>query len=237
MSEISEIQNAYLSLKGRLSSLAPSALMRRDTAVLAAASLGYPNTRVEDWKYTSLRSFHEKGFRVATKLPKTDAAIADLVEVQKKLIPNWIHLVFIDGELSIGLSDTRKAGEGVSIKTLFESESSDEGKWRDLDSASGMHQIFAQMAVGLAVHGLVIKVANRTVVSAPIHIMHVVTPAWEGLSSSQRVILEVGRLSQVSVIEEFCTIGPTSYHLNSLTQLVVEEGVLVGYCRMDGSIL
>jgi Fe-S cluster assembly protein SufD len=235
MAGISNIQDSYLSLKGRLGGLAPAALMRRDAAVLAAVGLGYPNTRVEDWKYTSLRPLLDKGFCVATKRPKTDVPAADLADLQKTLLPGAMHLVFIDGELSMGLSDTRKAGASISIKTLFEAESTDEGRWKEFDSASGMEHVFAQLAVGFADHGLSLKVEQRIETVPAIHIVHVTTPASQGLSTSKRVVIEVGRLSQVSVVEEFVSIGSTACHVNSLTQIQLDDGANISYTRIDGS--
>jgi Fe-S cluster assembly protein SufD len=235
MSVVNSIQDAYAALKGRLAVLPPSVLMRRDSAVLAAAGLGYPNTRSEDWKYTSLRPFLDKEFKVATRPPKTDVAIADLAEVQKRIIPGSIALIFVDGALSIGLSDTRKAAEFITIKTLFDAEASDEGLWKEVDLSSGLEHVFAQLAVGFAEYGVVIKVAPRNHTNHPIHIIHVTSPASEGISRSLRTVIEVQRLAEVSVFEEFVTIGAVASHMNSLTQILARERSYIGYYRMDHS--
>ncbi|MCX6119445.1 MAG: Fe-S cluster assembly protein SufD [Proteobacteria bacterium] len=235
MTSMIGIQDSYAVLKSRLTALAPAALLRRDAAIQSAVQRGFPNTRDEDWKYTSLRDFLNQEFKVAAKPPLTETSQFDIVELQKSLISGGIHLVFIDGELSLGLSDTRKAGEKVSFKTLFDAESTDDAKWAHFDSMSGSENVFSKLAIGLSIHGVCIKVPNRQEVDEPIHILHIVTPAWQGFSHSQRVVIEVGRLSQLTVVEEFCTIGPTKCHLNSLTQLVVEEGAYAGYYRIDRS--
>ena len=237
MSVVNSIQDAYAALKGRLASLPPAALMRRDSAVLAAAGLGYPNTVHEDWKYTSLRPFLDREFKVATKAPKTDVALADLADVRERLAPGAIALVFVDGVLSIGLSDTRKAAESIVVKTLFDAESSDESLWKEADVAPGLEHVFAQLAVGFAEHGIVMKIAPRSHIEAPIHIIHVTSPASEGLSRSVRNVIEVQRLAHVRIFEEFVTIGSVSSHTNSLTQIYAREGSNVGYYRMDQSSL
>lgn len=233
MSAVNAIQDAYAAMKGRLASLPPAALMRRDSAVLAAAGLGYPNTLNEDWKYTSLRPFLEHGFKVATKSPKTDVALADLADIQKRLAPNAISLVFVDGVLSVGLSDTRKASGTVVVKTLFDAEANDEALWKEADVATGLEHVFAQLAVGFAENGVVVKVAPRVQAEYPIHIVHVTTPASEGISRSVRNVIEVQRLAQARIYEEFLTIGAVTSHSNSLTQIYAREGSNVGYYRID----
>ncbi len=233
MSVVNSIPDAYAALKGRLAILPPAALMRRDSAVLAAAGLGYPNTRHEEWKYTSLRPFLDREFRVAIRAPKTDVKLDDLADIQQRLIPGAIALVFVDGALSIGLSDTRKAGDNIVIKTLFDAEGADDAIWKEADVTPGLEQVFAQLAVGFAEHGVVIKVAPRSQLAQPIHIMHVTTPASEGISRSMRNVIEVQRLGQARIYEEFVTIGAVESHSNSLTQILAREGSNVGYYRMD----
>lgn len=237
MSVVNSIQDAYAALKGRLAVLPPAALMRRDSAVLAAAGLGFPNTIHEEWKYTSLRPFLDREFKVATKSPKTDVALADLTDVRDRLAPGAIALVFVDGVLSVGLSDTRKAGETLVVKTLFDAEGSDEAIWKEADVTPGLEHVFAQLAVGFAEHGLVMKVAPRSQADAPIHIIHVTTPASEGLSRSVRNVIEVQRLAHARIYEEFVTIGAVTSHTNSLTQIFAREGSHVGYYRLDQSNL
>ncbi|MCX6125521.1 MAG: Fe-S cluster assembly protein SufD [Proteobacteria bacterium] len=235
MTDINSIHDSYSALKARLSPLAPSALMRRDIAVSRAAQLGYPTTRHEDWKYSSLRPLLEKCFRVPTKFSNSDDATYDYKELNRLLIPDAIKLVFVDGELSIALSDTRKAGDVVSIKALFEAEGHDESYWKDLDALPGAKQVFSQIAVGFADHGVMVKVSARISSSPVIHLLHVMTDASKGFSRSTRNVIEVQRLSQVRIYEEFVTLGVAPYHHNSLTQIIAREGSNIGYYRMDQS--
>jgi Fe-S cluster assembly protein SufD len=231
--QINAIDSAYSFMKSRLGSLPPSSLMRRDAAITAATQMGYPSTRHEDWRYTSLRPFAEKNFKVSIKSPKTDIARADLDSISSQLIPESIKLVFVDGELSIGLSDTRLAGSDLSIKTLLEAEIFDDVFWKDVDKTPGVNQTFGQMSIGMADHGLVIKIAPRCQAKS-IHIVHLNSPASENISRSSRIIIEGQRLCSVRVFEEFLTIGSVSHHVNSLTQVIAREGSDVGYYRIDG---
>jgi Fe-S cluster assembly protein SufD len=235
MVDVSLINESYAAFKGRLSSLSPMALMRRDRLASAAASIGFPNTKNEDWRYTSLRGFLSQEFKVPTKSEKTESVDHNFADLDKYLIPNVMKLVFVDGVLSIALSDTRKFGSAVQIQTLFEAEGQNDNFWDDLNSVQGMQSVFSQIAVAFSDHGVLIKVSPRAEGKIIIQIVHVSTGNSKGLSRSTRNVIDVQRLSNVTVFEDFVAPEGLSSHLNSLTQIVAREGSSVGYYRVDQS--
>ena len=76
MNSINNIIDTYTGFRQSLGMLNAQVLHARDEAARDAASEGYPNTRHEEWKYTSLRPLLDAGFKIPTREPTWYVSIA-----------------------------------------------------------------------------------------------------------------------------------------------------------------
>ena len=229
--EQNKITEAYTAVKRRLTSLKPAALMRRDHVIARVAEKGFPTTRNEDWRYSSLRSLLGNNFQ-SKKTPQTiELNITQLHEWCGPAISDAIRLVFIDGDLSLAMSDTRGIGSDISIKTLLDAESQDEIDWKRLDGYHGDNYVFSQLAIGLADHGLLVKLSPR-MEHRVIHVLHIVTEEAKGMAAHGRLVFDIQKLAQVSIIQEFVSPANVKHHHNDLTQFLIGDGAQVQYLRI-----
>jgi len=89
-------------------SVGRQAAERRRRFLDDALSFGVPNTRHEEWKYTSLRPLLESGFQLAATAGQTSEVSTELVGMVKaRLIEGAVPVVFIDGQLIVDLQGRR----------------------------------------------------------------------------------------------------------------------------------
>jgi Fe-S cluster assembly protein SufD len=161
---------------------------------------GLPNRRVEDWKYTDLRVL----MRDVLPLAATPDAAA-LTRAGNALKPHVIEglrrLVLVDGVFAPGLSETAGLEKGLSIRSLREVlEAGDvpQAQVFALDTSDAMVALNSAMMTD----GLVIEVADGTVLSQPIHIVHIAggtVPA----AMFTRSLLRLGKAAGATLVESY----------------------------------
>lgn len=205
-------------------SVGRQAAERRRRFLDDALSFGVPNTRHEEWKYTSLRPLLESGFQLAATAGQTSEVSTELVGMVKaRLIEGAVPVVFIDGQLIVDLPGAEISNISF-IKTLRDAESDYDSSWWDkwspqLDSS----KIFWRMALALANSGVLIDVPSGHHSECSFHVMHVSTGIRRGEAFNSRLLINVGEESSVQVVEEFLQLR-TSAELtaswdNALTQI------------------
>jgi Fe-S cluster assembly protein SufD len=202
-----------------------------------ALSFGVPNTRHEEWKYTSLRSLLESGFQLAPTVddrPRISAEVIGLVKA--RLIEGAVPLVFLDGQL-VGDFPGAEISNISFIKTLRDAESDYDASWWDkwspqLDSS----KIFWRMALALANSGALIDIPRGRQSDCSFHVMHVSTGSRRGEAFNSRLLINVGEESSVHVIEEFLQLGTdgelTASWDNALTQIHIAPNAHCGFYRV-----
>lgn len=102
-STVQSIQDAWGLRKGALVESRRQTVERRERAVHSALVHGIPNTRDEEWKYTSLRPLLDRKFDLIEVLQHVVAPVdGDVVEViNRRLVPGAIPIVFVNGSLDL----------------------------------------------------------------------------------------------------------------------------------------
>lgn len=153
----------------------------------------FPTPQIEEWKYTNTESIARGDFRLAP-VPST-ALEPSLLEPYEIPELNAARVVFLDGHYVPALS-TQEMPKGVSVKRLSELSVTTAG-------SLGLHkgEPFAALATALLHDGIELRVERGAVVSTPIHIVNVATPAARGCVITPRVCLVALESSQVTVVD------------------------------------
>ena len=213
-------------LPGALASL-------RDDAFSCFDRLGFPTTRLEEWRFTNVAPIAETAFVAPTA--GTDYTRADLDALHLPQL-GGPELVFVNGTFAPALSTTDGLPAGVRTRSLaavlasLASEDDAEmvavhlGRLARVES-----QAFTALNTAFLRDGAVIEVASGVVVEPPLHLLFVTRSGAEPVLSQPRVLVVAGANSQVRVVESHAGDGETPYLSNTVTEVSVGDSAVVDH--------
>jgi len=167
-------------------------------ALEAYERTGLPHRRIEDWKYTDLRVLIREVLPLAAA---PDAAALKRAEVVLKAgaIESARRLVLVDGAFAAKLSDPG-AEKGLRIRPLRDALEDDalQAQLFSLDNANPM----VALNSALLTDGVVIEIADGTVLSRPLHIVHIAAGATAS-SMFTRSLLRLGNNASAALVESY----------------------------------
>ncbi|MGY4418582.1 Fe-S cluster assembly protein SufD [Bradyrhizobium sp. JR6.1] len=174
---------------------------QRREAFEAYERLGLPHRRIEDWKYTDLRALMREVLPLA---PAPDAAALGRAAAAVKLraIDGVRRLVLVDGAFAPDLSDLGNLDKGLSIRPLREVLDAGEDALSAQAFASDTSNPMIALNGAMATDGVVIDIANGTVLAQPLHIVHVASGAAPAAMFT-RSLLRLGRDTGVTLVESY----------------------------------
>jgi len=193
----------------------------RSAAFDAYAQAGLPHRRIEDWKYTDLRALMRE---VLPLSPAPDAKQLTPAATALKLhaIEGVRRLVLVDGVFAPKLSDLGALERGLGIRTLREALEAGDAALHDRlftpDNANPMVALNSAMMTD----GVVIDVADGTVLTQPLHIVHIAsTPTPAAMFT--RSLLRLGKDAAATLVESYIAAdGAKAYQVHD--SLIVSIG-------------
>ncbi len=203
----------------------------REDALEKFSTLGYPTTRIEDWKYTNLREIAEGDFPFRSG--GTQLSADDIDRIRQE-INGVTGLVFVDGAAATDFPPATDA------TTSFASPLADalERDAAAVEAAiAALVEIERSSLVALNTAflgaGAFIQIPDDTVVEKPIHIIYATTPGSQGLAHHVRNLIAVGRNSRVDIVESYLGLGDGKHWTNSATDIVLADGAKLGHCKIQ----
>ncbi len=197
-------------------------------------SLGFPSTRDEAWRYTSVAPIATTPFALKPEA-RADALTPDLFE-QLAFEP-WecTHLVFINGRFSPELSRTRALPRGVEVGSLDEAlDSRRELIEPHLGRLAGMEgQAFTALNAAFLRDGAFIHVPKGVVVDEPVHLLFVSSTNGTAVMSHPRNLIVVGEGSQVTVLESYAGLDAGASFTNVVTEIAAGDGAVVDHTLLQ----
>ncbi len=205
------------------------------------AELGFPTTRLENWKYTNVAPIAKTAFTRAGQawgaLPIEPLEPFTLEDVA------CAQLVFVNGHYSSDLSSLEKLPEGVMVSSLAtvlaDKSASVEAH---LARYAGYHdQAFVALNTAFMEDGAFVSIPKDTIVDAPIHLLFISSarigsPDDEGGSapvSYPRNLIVVGSHSQARIIESYVGLEHDVYLTNVVTEIVGGENAVIDYYKVQ----
>ncbi len=184
----------------------------RAQAFEAYARAGLPHRRLEDWKYTDLRALMRE------VLPLAAAPDASAIERAKAALAALPHmdahrLVLVDGVVAPSLSGLSALEAGVRVQTLREILEDKNAARADVLENGPASGAMISLNSAMATDGAVITVANGTVLTKPLHVLHVATRP--SAATYTRSYLKLGNAAHATLVESFVAAGEAkSYQTN-----------------------
>ena len=201
----------------------------QETARAEFQAKGLPNRRVEEWKYTDLKSAMKVAFKPVDQGDVTDAQINEQLGAELAELSTH-RLVFVDGQLDESLSDLSlgEASEVLSIKAALANDVS----WVQSIGTVQQNERDAVQALNLALMqgGAAIKIADRHEVSKPIHLIFVSTATSES-SVASRLFFDIGAAAKVEIIESHISLEDKPSQTNLVTEVLVGDWAKVRHVK------
>lgn len=203
---------------------------QRSSAAERFTEIGFPNAKIEAWKYTGIEGLLKQGFETTDKLPEfpEHAVLRQFLEE-----PVAGRLVFVDGVYQADLSTCDTAG--ITVGNLRSAmAASDRAVLEVIGSLSGMGDHgFAALNLATVHDGAVIRVTAETCLEQPIELLHVATKSAEGqaLRSRHLIMLETG--ASANLIERYVALDDAAYFNNLVCEISLAAGAKLTHQRVQ----
>lgn len=207
----------------------------RKDAIGRFAELGFPTTRLEEWKYTNVAPIARIPFQAAEFRwdGLADGALAELPLAHSAFSECCSRIVFINGHYSPQLSSP-DLPEGLIVGSLALAIKQNTPTVEDYLARHAAYQDQAFVALNTAFleDGAFIEVPHGVKAAEPIYILFVST-ADEPTASHPRSLIVVGDDSQANIVEDYLALGEGSYFTNAVTEIVVGENSVVEHYKLQ----
>ena len=173
-------------------------------------SKGFPTTKDEEWKYTSLKKIVTKEYTI-----ENTGEIIDSSTVEKYSLGFENRIIFSDGKL-IGSPNIK----GVSVNGFS-------------NFGSNTADSILQLNKALAQNGFTISVDKNTVLESPIEILFFATT--ENNFSQYRNLISVGDNAEVKFVERIQTLNDSTSMVNHFTQIHCAKNTKVEYNKIQNN--
>jgi len=203
-------------------------------------ALGFPTTRDEAWRFTSVAPIAEGRFTLASN----GASSLDRGELARFQLPHETAatLVFVNGRCVAAASDVDRLPPGVQVETLGHVASSRTDK---LEAYLGRiaavdRQPFVALNTAFLVDGAFVHVPDSIIVHAPIQLLFLSVDGQRPLMAHPRVLVVMGASSQATIVESYASfVTPDAasrsaqYFTNTVTEAVVGENATLEHIKLQ----
>ncbi|HEY7449247.1 MAG TPA: Fe-S cluster assembly protein SufD [Vicinamibacterales bacterium] len=205
----------------------------RRAAIARFGELGFPTTRQEAWRFTS----------VAPLVERVTALAADgLNSVDRKFVESLTLegvtglVVFVNGRFAPKLSVLDRLPAGVvvaSLKAALRSHS-DTLERHLTRGANGHDHPFTELNTAFLDDGAFVSIPAHAVLQAPLQLLFLSNNQSEPTSVSHpRTLIVAGEHCQAQIIERYAGAGDQSYFTNAVTEVVTEREAVVDHYRLQ----
>jgi Fe-S cluster assembly protein SufD len=198
-------------------------------------ALGFPTTKLEEWKYTNVAAIRRIAFE-----PALDRSLTSIPEMGSCTGP---RLVFVNGRFASSLSTVgalyeRPGGHRPPLQVLSLAEA-----LRDPERASVLEKhlgrytgtsdhAFAAWNTAFFTDGAYIEIPRGMAVEQAIHLIFVADGNSKPWACYPRNLIVAGEGSQVTVVESF--LGSNDVYLtNTVTEIAAGPGAIVDYYKIE----
>ena len=198
----------------------------RQEAFARFAETGFPTTHDEDWRFTNVAAVASTPFELA--------GLESIKKGQLELFGTTQFsccLVFVNGLFSQELSSVATLPEGVTIGGLAAQLKNDPasveqhfGRYLNIE-----RDTFAALNTAFIEDGVYIHVPRGVVVETPIYMLYVTVPGAMPTMNHPRNLIVAGENSQVTVVEDYVSMGEGITFSNTATELVAGDNANVSH--------
>jgi Fe-S cluster assembly protein SufD len=207
----------------------------RKEAIARFEALGFPTTRHESWRYTSVKPIARGSFTLPSGY-EPDGLTAATIQKLTLASEGCSLLTFVNGQFAPELSRRGPLPEGIQALSLAEAmEKHRESVEPHLGRyASFEDQTFTALNTALMADGVFLSLPEGAVIHDPIHLLFVSAGSGEGpVMSHPRNLLVLGRGSQATVVESYVGLNGGASFTNAVTELLVGDHAVIDHYKVQ----
>ena len=237
MTDVDRYLAAFKAFAGNGAGRAPSWLKEiREGAIARFAELGFPTTKQEEWRFTSVAPIVDTPFsHRASRIPHPG-----LSEIGALLIGDGPRVVLVDGRYAPELSSAAGRPAGVRVESLASAVAQGPGselarehlarhaRWHDSP--------FAALNTAFLADGAFVHVPAGATLEQPLEVLFLSSggPATDGPTVSHpRSLIVIERGARAAVVETYAGLGDGVYWSNAVTEVVVGEAARAELYRVQ----
>jgi Fe-S cluster assembly protein SufD len=191
-------------------------------------ALGFPTTRLENWKYTNVAAISRMTFE-----PAVDRPLPSIAEFHADVSP---RLVFVNGcfvpalsaadlQLKFHMLPISEALRNPERRLVIEKHL---GRYTNTSDHA-----FAAWNTAFFTEGAYIEVPCGLVCDQPVHLVFIAAGDGDPWACHARNLIVANEGSQITFIEDFFGATDSVYLMNSVTEIAAEPGAVVGYYKIE----
>ncbi|WP_348765546.1 Fe-S cluster assembly protein SufD [uncultured Salinisphaera sp.] len=233
MSNIAPLIDHYLAEYARLERDLPGSdanQRARKDALKAFADAGFPDTRQEDWKYTSLRPVEKRRFEASSEAGDVSQdALAAFLPADL----DAYRIVIVDGHFNPRLSSLDGLPQGVQVQSFAQYLNDNDDARVKSSAIDAQPGSLSDMNAAFATDGAYVHVAANAAADKPIHVITLSSGGHEDRMSQVRHRYVMERGSQATVIEHYVGLGEKAYFTNVVTEAEMGQNAQLTRCRVQ----
>ncbi|NGM87948.1 Fe-S cluster assembly protein SufD [Parapusillimonas sp. SGNA-6] len=197
----------------------------RQRAMERFADEGWPTTKQEDWRHTSLATLEQ-----ATFAPAGSVSAQALAQQWRDADPgHW--LVFVDGRYEAGLSAIGTLPSGAEVRALSEVLENDPASLEESLGSETQGSTPMALNLALASDGAVIRLARGVAVEQPIHLLFIA--ASQNAASFPRNVIQAEAGARATVVEHFIGSGSQASLTNTVSTVKLAADAHVTHLKLQ----
>ena len=207
----------------------------RSEAIKQFESIGFPNKKLENWKYTSLKNLLNTDYSV---LPEINNVL-EFKNIKKYLIDDIdsYKVIFVDGKYCSHLSETTHEGMDICILSAALTQSKYELIIENYFNKIALKDGITSLNTAFSNEGVFIHIPKNKFVEKPIQIIHFSTGNESSLMFQPRNMIVVDENSQVQIIERHQSLSKNKVFTNSVTEIYADKKSIIDYYKIQNDNL
>ena len=207
----------------------------RSEAIKQFESIGFPNKKLENWKYTSLKNLLNTDYSV---LPEINNVL-EFKNIKKYLIDDIdsYKIIFVDGKYCSHLSETTHEGMDICILSAALTQSKYELIIENYFNKIALKDGITSLNTAFSNEGAFIHIPKNKFVEKPIQIIHFSTGNEASLMFQPRNMIVVDENSQVQIIERHQSLSENKVFTNSVTEIYADKKSIIDYYKIQNDNL
>lgn len=202
----------------------------RSAALEAFAQRGFPTTRDEEWKYTSVAQFERHRFHIVPDGRGADTA-ASLAR-RFALEHDAAHLlVFHNGRYAPALSAPGRLPAGAVLGSLADALNTAPDSLQPYLASEDQPLAFSALNAAFMADGAYLHLKRDCVLEAPVHLLFIATEAGGASYPRNVIVAEAG--ARASVIEHYAGADDFTYFTNAVTRIFADANAVIEHHKLQ----
>jgi Fe-S cluster assembly protein SufD len=200
----------------------------RESALERFEHLGFPTTKLEEWRFTPIGPVSEKPFSLAA-----DGAAETDPRLTAALAEGAFLAVCVNGRFAPQLSALDRLPKGVQVLSLQAALATNPGLVEPYLTklAPFEQQAFTALNTAFLRDGVVIAIAPHTVLDTPIEVVFASVAGSKPTVSHPRLLIVAGEACQAQILERYVGSGQTL--TNAITEVALGAGAVIDHYKVQ----